>query len=119
MEVNPQTSHNIEIVTKKEFSIRKVLNIYGAFTFLGLILSIFTVPISINGDMEFFRNEMEPKKIKEFLLFTFGSAFIYYFLVNIYFKGQLWRKIFFATLIILLCFSLFMIYYLLTNSVPH
>ncbi|MGM0877810.1 MAG: hypothetical protein ACQEWV_24500 [Bacillota bacterium] len=119
MEVNPQTSHNIEIVTKKKISIRTVLNIYGAFTFLGLILSIFTVPITINGDMEFFRNEMKPKEIKELLLFTFVSAFIYYFLVNIYFIGQLWRKVFFATLILLFGFSIFMIFYLLNYPTPH
>ena len=85
LDVNPQSSHNIEIVTKKKISIRTVLNIYGAFTFIGLILSIFTVPITINGDMEFFRNEMEPKKIKEFLFFNVSVTLVYFALVNFYY----------------------------------
>lgn len=119
MEVNPQTSHSIEVVTKKEISIRKVLNIYGAFTFLGLLVSIYTVPLTISGDMEFIRHEMEPKYIKELLLYILVSAFPYYFLVNIYFLGQLWRRVFFATLILLFGFSIFMIYYLLHYPTPH
>ena len=80
METNLQTSRNIEIVTKKEITLRSVLNIYGVFTVLALILSIFTTPISINGNMQFFYNEdlmMGEKKIKEFLLFIFGSALVH------------------------------------------
>ncbi|KOR80588.1 hypothetical protein AM232_20605 [Bacillus sp. FJAT-21352] len=80
METNPQT---------KEITIRTVLNIYGVFTVLALILSIFTTPISINENMQLFYDEdliMAAKKIKEFLLFIFGSALVYFSLVNLYYK---------------------------------
>jgi hypothetical protein len=89
LEFNPQTSQNIEIVTKKEMTLRKVLNIYGVFTVLALILSIFSSCISINENMNFFYNEelmLGAKKIKEFLLFIFGSALIYFSTVNVYYK---------------------------------
>jgi hypothetical protein len=72
--------------------------------------------------MQLFYNEelmLETYEIKEYLLFTFVSCFFYFFLVNIYFIGQFWRKVFFATLILLFGFSLFMIFYLLTNPTPH
>ena len=93
MEINPQTSRNIEIVTKKEITIRKVLNIYGVFTVLALILSIFTNAISINENMQINYNEnliMGAKKIKDFLLFIFGSAIVYFSLVNLYYKYIKW-----------------------------
>jgi hypothetical protein len=89
LELNPQTSRNIDLVKKKKNAIRKVLNIYGVFTVLALILSIFTTPISINEDMQFFYNKdliMEAKKIKEFLLFIFSSAIVYFSSVNLYYK---------------------------------
>ncbi|MDF0728409.1 hypothetical protein PY093_17355 [Cytobacillus sp. S13-E01] len=91
MEINPQTSRNIEIVTKKEITIKKVLNIYGVFTVLALILSVFTTPISINENMQFFYNEdliMGAKKLKEFLIFIFGSAIVYFLSVNLYYKNM-------------------------------
>ncbi|MBE4910053.1 hypothetical protein IMZ08_18605 [Bacillus luteolus] len=89
METNPQTSRNIEIVTKKEITIRKVLNIYGVFAALTLILSTFTTAISINENMQFFYNEdliMGKKKINEYLLFIFGSSILYFSSVNLYYK---------------------------------
>jgi hypothetical protein len=89
LEIDQQTSENVEIVTKKEITIRTVLNIYGVFAVLALILSIFTTPISINENMQLFYNEdlmMEAKKIKEFLFFIFGSALVYFSLVNLYYK---------------------------------
>ncbi|ECL9256516.1 hypothetical protein FT376_09145 [Campylobacter jejuni] len=94
------------MVTKKEVSLRRLLNVIGIFIFGGLALSIVTNPIPSDD-------------IKEFLLFIFGSAIIYYFLVNIYFIGHIGRKIFFTTLILLGCFSLYMIFYLSTNSIQH
>ena len=87
LEINQQMSENAEIV--REITIRTVLNQYGGFAVLGLILSIFTTPISLNENMRLFYNEdlmMEAKKIKEFLFFIFGSALIYFFLVNLYYK---------------------------------
>jgi len=89
LEINEQTSGNVEIVTKKEITIRTVLNIYGFFAVLALILSIFTSPISINENMQLFYNKdlmMEAKKIKEFLFFIFGSALVYFSLVNLHYK---------------------------------
>jgi len=107
LKTNVKTSQNVEIVTIKEVSMRKLLNIIGMFIFCGLALSIITTPISSSEDT------------KEFLLFIVGSAIIYYFLVNIYFIGQLGRRIVFTILILLCCFSIFMAWYLATNSTPH
>lgn len=87
--MNSQTSHNSKVVSKKKITIRKVLNIYGIFTVIALILSIFTIPISINENMHFFYSEdliMEAKEIKEFLLFIFSSALVYFSLINLYYK---------------------------------
>jgi hypothetical protein len=77
------------LVSKKEITSRTVLNIYGVFAVLALILSIFTTPISINENMQLFYNEdlkVEAKKVKEFLFFIFGSALVYFSLVNLYYK---------------------------------
>jgi hypothetical protein len=101
-----QTSQNVEIVTKEEKSLRKVLNVIGIFIFGGLAFTNVTNPIPSN-------------QIKDFLLFISGSALIYYFLVNIYFLGRPWRKVFYASLIVLLGFSLFMVFYLTAHSMPH
>lgn len=107
METNIQTSHNVEIVTNKEVSLRKLLNIIGIFIFGGLALTNVTNPLPSN------------ELTKEFLLFIVGSAIIYYFLVSIYFIGGFWRKVFYAILILLSGCSLFMVFYLVTNSIPH
>ncbi|WP_245823515.1 hypothetical protein [Metabacillus halosaccharovorans] len=107
METNVQTSRNVKIVTKKEIIMRKLLNIIGMFIFCGLALSNVTNPLPSNDDT------------KEFLLFIGGSASIYYLLVNIYFIGQIGRKIVITILIFLGCFSIFMAFYLANNSIPH
>jgi hypothetical protein len=101
-----QTSETLELKTQKEVSMKTLLNVVGIFIFSGLALTFFTKSYSSN-------------EIKEFLLFIFGSAFIYYFLVNIYFLGAVGRKIFFVILILLSCFSIYMIFYLATNSTLH
>ncbi|MFL0366232.1 hypothetical protein ACH0BF_24960 [Pseudobacillus sp. 179-B 2D1 NHS] len=77
------------MVAKKEITTRRVLNIYGVFSVIALIISIFTVPISINENMQLFYNEdlmMKENKVKEFLFFIFGSALVYFSLVNLYYK---------------------------------
>lgn len=89
MEPNTQTSQDIEIYAKKKITIKTVLNIYGYFTVFGLIISIFTTPVSINENMQFYYNEefmMGEKKTKEFLLFIFCSAIVYLFILNINYK---------------------------------
>lgn len=107
METNVQTSQNAVIVAKKEASMRRILNIIGIFIFGGLALTNVTNPLpSINYT-------------KEFLLFIGGSTITYYLMVYIYFIGQFGRRLVFTMLILLGCFSMFMIFYLSTNSIPH
>ncbi|WP_240390570.1 hypothetical protein [Bacillus sp. Y1] len=107
METNVQTSQNTVIVVKKELSMRRLLNMIGIFIFGGLSLTNVTNPLPSS----YFT--------KEFLLFIGGSAITYYLMVNIYFLGQIGRKLVFTMLILLGCFSMFMIFYLSTNSIPH
>ncbi|WP_025026941.1 hypothetical protein [Caldalkalibacillus mannanilyticus] len=112
MEVNPQKSTDIEIITKKNIELRTLLNWMGIVIFLGCLVTIWTMPLSLNRALEITQNEeiiMSPKKIKELLLFVFGSAIVYFFLVNFYFVGRIWRKIFFVSLILFIIFSLCMV----------
>ncbi|WP_237562884.1 hypothetical protein [Bacillus dakarensis] len=85
---------------------RKLLNVIGLFIFGGIALTLVTSPVYSD-------------EIGNFLLFFLGSASIYYLLVNIYFQGGLWRKVFFAALLILGGFSIVMAIYLSTNPIPH
>ncbi|MGG4491054.1 hypothetical protein [Metabacillus idriensis] len=106
METNIQSSRNVELVTKKEMRLRKLINLIGAFIFGGSVLTSITNPIPSN-------------EYKGFLLFIFGIAIIHYFLVNIYFLGRFWRKVFYLSLIFLSGFSIFMIFYLATHATAH
>ncbi|MGG4488099.1 hypothetical protein [Metabacillus idriensis] len=106
MRTKMQRYRNIEIVTKKEMSLSKLLNVMGIFIFGGSALTSVTNPIPSN-------------EYKGFLLFILGSAIIYYFLVNIYFQGGFWRKVFYLSLILLAGFSIFMIVYLAAHSTAH
>ncbi|MFD2212187.1 hypothetical protein [Metabacillus endolithicus] len=122
MQIQPQTSKHVEIVTKKKFSTRSVLNLYGLFTVFALILSIFTIPISVNEKLQLYYNKeliLETYKIKEFLQFIFGSALFFFFLVNIYAKGKTWSKVFYVTLILLFVYSLTMAINLIAKPIPH
>jgi hypothetical protein len=104
--VSLKTSKNVEGTTKEVMSIRKLLNIIGLFIFGGIALTSVTNPIPSD-------------KIKGFILFTVGSASIYYLLVIIYFTGRKGRMIFFTILILLGAISLCMAYYLATLLVAH
>lgn len=106
MEINKQASHNTELVTEKEMSMRKLLNVLGLLIFGGLALSILTTPPPSHY-------------INEFLLFIFGSAITYYFLANLYFIEGMWRKVFFKSLILLCGVSIFMIFYLVVHPIAH
>ncbi|MBN6886729.1 hypothetical protein ACUXCC_001801 [Cytobacillus horneckiae] len=91
MQMQSQTSQNTEIVTKREISTRIFLNMYGLLTFIGWMLSIFTIPVSVNEHMEFFYNKeliLKTNEIKDFLVFLFCSALIYFSVVNVYFKRK-------------------------------
>ncbi|MGM0864515.1 MAG: hypothetical protein ACQEWF_07565 [Bacillota bacterium] len=107
METNFQTSQNVQVVTKKEVSMRKLLNILGLFIFAGTALTNITTPLP------------SANYTKQFLYCIVGSAFIYYLLVNIYFTGQIGRKVVLIILFLLGCFSIFMAIYLATNPVSH
>ncbi|MGZ9870008.1 hypothetical protein ACU3L3_16500 [Priestia endophytica] len=107
METKLQTNQNVEIKSKKEASLRKLLNMIGLLIFGGLALTIITNPPHSTNE------------IKEFLLFIAGSAFVYYALVNLYFIGQSWRKVVYASLLIIGSVSIFIIFYLSTSSIPH
>lgn len=68
-------------------SIRRFTNIYGVFTLVALVLSMYTHPISVNDDMKLLLDKeimLKPNEIKEFLIFIFISSTIYFFAVNIY-----------------------------------
>ncbi|MGG0718501.1 hypothetical protein ABE096_13035 [Robertmurraya massiliosenegalensis] len=85
MQVNQQINQSIKIVTKKEHTVRKVLNIYGCFLFLGMILAIYTQPISMNENRQFYLDEkivMSQAKQQEFFLFLLGCAILYFSVVN-------------------------------------
>jgi hypothetical protein len=110
MEVNYQKSTHSETITKKELSVRTVLNVVGVIIFFGLLLTILTVPISMNEKLEFFRDEeleMSSKKINEISIFTICVASIYFFLANIYFISGLMRKVFFITLFLIVLGSFY------------
>ncbi|MFP7416590.1 hypothetical protein [Priestia filamentosa] len=107
METKLQTNQNIEMKSKKEDSVRTLLNIIGFLIFGGLALTMITNP------------PHSTKEMKEFLFFIMGSSCIYYILVNVYFLGELWRKVVYTTLFIIGGMSIFIIFYLLTSSIPH
>lgn len=104
---NDNQVSQIEVETEKEVSMRKLLNIIGIFIFGGLALTNVTNPLSSSA------------LIKEFLLFIGGTAIIYYFLVNIYFIGNIGSKIVVTILILLGFFSIYMAFSLVTTSLPH
>lgn len=104
MDAHSQASSDIETDVPKEITAQKVLNIYGIFLFLGLILSIFTHGIEdING----------------FLLFILISSVLYFLMLNLYFVSDLGRKVVFAMMGAIALFSLFMVFYLQINPAAH
>ena len=92
---------------KSAVSLKNFLYGIGLFIFGGLALTNVTAPLPLK------------ESTKEFLLFIFGCVLIYYFLVSFYFIGGLWRKVIYAILILLCGFSILMVFYLITHSIPH
>ena len=103
METKLQTSQNVKIERTPEAEFKKILNIIGVFIFAGLALTSVT-------------NPLPAKYLKEYLLFIGGSALVYYFLLNIYFIGETWRKVFYGSLLLLGIGSLSMAIYLFSHS---
>lgn len=98
-----QTTENVKTAKEVETELKKVMNIIGIFIFGGLALTSVT-------------NPMPTDYMIEYLLFIAGSALIYYFLVNVYFLGQSWRKVFYGVIIVLGVGSLVMALLLLSQS---
>lgn len=92
---------------KREVSLKNLLYGIGLFIFSGMALTNVTTPLP------------SKEETKEFLLFIFGSALIYYFLVSIYYIGGFWRKVFYIMLILLCGISICMAFYLAANSIAH
>ncbi len=122
MELNYKTSPNYKIVSKKQYTVRTVLNIMGIVIFGGLLLQSITIPISLNSSGKLFQIEeikMSAREFLEYALFTLGCGMVYYFLVNSYFVGKKWRKIFFITITLLGFFSIYMVFYLVQHHPSH
>lgn len=86
MEIKHKTSQNIKIVTKKQVTVRKVLNIYGVLTIIAMILGSFTNPIYVNEELGFYLNKkyiLGPGEFKEFIIFLSGAAVVYFTFVNL------------------------------------
>ncbi|MBS8266340.1 hypothetical protein DYI25_18110 [Mesobacillus boroniphilus] len=103
LETNVNATKNVRTVREDDSSLKKVLNIIGLFIFGGMALTSVT-------------NAMPPDYMIEYFLFIAGSALIYYFLVNIYFLGQTWRKVFYGVISLLGVGSLIMAFYLVNHS---
>ncbi|MGH2318012.1 hypothetical protein ACRC6Q_09595 [Planococcus sp. SE5232] len=93
MEDHPKKETN----TPKEITILTVLNSYGVFLFLGLLAAIFVHGIEYKT---------------EFLLFILVSGIFYFLLLNLYFRGDLWRRVVYGAMCVIASFSLFMVFYL-------
>ncbi|WP_060674889.1 hypothetical protein [Rossellomorea vietnamensis] len=123
MELNYKTSPNYQAVPRKQYTVRTVvLNIMGIVFFGGLLLQSVTLPISLNSSGELSHIEeikMSASDFLEYALFTLGCGILYYFLVNIYFLGEKWRKVFFIIIALLGFFSIYMVFYLLLHPPSH
>jgi hypothetical protein len=122
LELEYQKTPEFQPVAEKEYSLRTVLNMMGIVIFGGILLQSLTVPIMLDRHGEFSQIEeikMNAGKFVEFFLFIFGCGMIYYFLVNVYFMGKKWRRIFFISITLLAFFSIYMVFYLLQHPLSH
>lgn len=91
-----QSNSDAKTNSIKQIGIRSVMNLYGAFLFSGLLLSIYAHEI---------------KDVGGFLLFLLISSVLYFLLWNLYFKSERWKKMVFITLCFIALFSLFMVFF--------
>jgi hypothetical protein len=122
LELEYQKTPEFQPIAEKEYSLRTVLNIMGVVIFGGILLQSLTIPIMLEGNGGFSQIEeikMSTGEFVEFIWFTFGCGMIYYFLVNIYFIGGNWRRVFFVSITLLGFFSIFMVFYLLQHPLSH
>ncbi|QOR64717.1 hypothetical protein IM538_12660 [Cytobacillus suaedae] len=93
MQVNYETSVKTNIQTKKSLTLRAVLNYIGVFLTIGMLLTIFTVPLSLNEELQFYYNTdllLKKYKLTNFIAFSIGFAVIYFLAVNVYYMW--WAK---------------------------
>lgn len=102
--VDAHSQNSSETHIPKEITIQKVLNIYGIFLFLGLLIATYT-------------HGIEDKK--EPLLFILISSVLYFFMLNVFFVSDKGRKVVLGMVGAIALFSLFMVFYLQINSAAH
>lgn len=96
----------------KGISFQKLLNMAGSFMLLGLLASIFTVPFSLNEELQLYydnRLVLKGEKLEGFLSFVFAAGFAYFMLVWLYFTQ--WR-LFYIFLWLILIDSIIMVFLL-------
>ncbi len=93
MQVNYEPNAKTISQTKKSLTLRAVLNYFGVFLTIGMLLTIFTVPLSLNEELQFYYNtdlQLKEYKLTNFIAFSIGSAAIYFLAVNVYYLR--WAK---------------------------
>lgn len=96
----------------KTISVQKLLNIAGGLMLLGLLVSIYTVPISLNEELRLYYDDklvLKGEKLEEFLSFVFAAGFAYFMLVRLYFTQ---RRLFYIFLWFILIDSILMVFIL-------
>jgi hypothetical protein len=96
----------------KAISVQKLLNIAGSFMLLGLLVSIYTVPFSLNEELRLYYDNklvLKGEKLEEFLSFVFAAGFAYFMLVRLYFTQ---RRLFYIFLWFILIDSIIMVFLL-------
>lgn len=108
MQVQYESTRNTKVTVKRERSTRFLLNIVGGILFIGLFVTMFTVPLSIDRNGFFHMQEaaLGVKKQKEFISFIVGAASLYFLTVNLFFWKEFGRKIVYGILLVVVgtCF---------------
>lgn len=89
MQVKYEPNVKTNIKTSKRLTLRAVLNYYGVFLTVGLLLTIFTVPVSQNEQLKFYYNTdlvLKDYKLLNFIYFIVVVSSIYFLVVNIYYS---------------------------------
>ncbi|GAA0337825.1 hypothetical protein GCM10008967_30110 [Bacillus carboniphilus] len=112
MQVQYESSKQTKVVIKREWSTRFLLNVIGGFLFVGLMVTMFTVPYSIdqNGIYQMQEAVLSGKKLKEFIAFTVSAACTYFLLVNLYVWGKLGKKIVYLILLAICIFCMVQVF---------
>jgi hypothetical protein len=121
MELNYQTKPDYQPVPKKNGT-RTFMNGMGAVIFGGFLLQSLTVPITITGSGKFSRIEeikMSAAEFMEFTFFTIVCGVMYYLLVNLYFAGEMGRRITLCIIGLLGVFSIVTAVYLVQHPLSQ